>query len=292
MEKIIVITGGGTGIGASLTKTLSDEGNKIIICGRREKPLKKIAASNENISYHKCDVSKEKEVIRFKNFIEKRFGYIDVLINAAGVFGEIGRFDQTDSDRWKKTIEINLYGTYFVNKHLLNLLLKSEVKKIVNFVGGGAFNAFPNYSAYAVSKAGVARFSECISKELETKGVAVNCIAPGFVSTDIQKQTLDAGRKKAGEKYYKYTLEKLKKGSVPIDTVVNCVKFLISKESDGLNGKTISASFDRWDSKIFKKYIPKINSSDLFTSRRINPRNLEEKEKVKRFAKDIIDLYK
>ena len=83
----------------------------------------------------------------------------------------------------------------------------------------------------------------------------------------------------------------LKKGNIPIDIPVNCVKFLISSESKNLTGKTISASFDKWESSIFKDNIDEINKSDLYTLRRINLRNLEKKYKVKKFYKKLIELY-
>ena len=133
----------------------------------RSSAAKNIAEKNENINYHKCDVSDESDVIEFKHFVRKQHGNIDVLINCAGLFGVIGRFDQTDSALWKKTIDINLFGTYLATKHFLPLFTKSKVKKIINFSGGGAFGTFPNYSAYAVSKAGVVRLSENMAEELK-----------------------------------------------------------------------------------------------------------------------------
>ena len=186
----VIITGGGSGIGRALSRDLSVDGHKVIICGRRKEKLKETSENHENISYFKCDVSDEKEVIDFRRFVSEKFLYIDILINCAGLFGAIGRFDQTDSNLWKKTFEINIFGTYLITKHFLDLLLKSKVKKIINFSGGGAFNSFPNYSAYAVSKAAVVRFSENIAEELAKEGVQVNCIAPGFVATEIHNLTL------------------------------------------------------------------------------------------------------
>jgi NAD(P)-dependent dehydrogenase (short-subunit alcohol dehydrogenase family) len=277
----ILITGGGSGIGAALTGELSAEGHSVIICGRREKNLRQIAKTNKNISYGVCDVSDEESVVNFLDFVGGKFKHIDVIINGAGLFVAIGRFDKTDSKMWKKTFEINTFGLYLVTKHFLDLLLHSDVKKIINFSGGGAFGAFPNYSAYAVSKSAVVRFSETVAAELAELGVQVNCVAPGFVATDIHEATLKAGEETAGE-HFKKTKEQLEEGSVPMEVVVNCVKFLISHDSDGLTGKTISASFDRWDTDVFKKSIRQITGSELYTMRRINLINLGEKDKLRK----------
>lgn len=276
-----LITGGGSGIGAALARALSSDGHSVIICGRRITKLKNIAKMNKNIYYYVCDVSNEKKVIELSKFVKNEFGYIDVIINCAGVFGEIGRFDTTNSRKWKKTFEINAFGTYLIIKHFLPLLLKSNMKKIINFSGGGAFSPFPNYSAYAVSKAAVVRFSENIAVELAELGVQVNSIAPGFVATELHDATLKAGRERAGMQYDS-TIKKIKEGGVPIERIIACIKFLISDESNGLTGKTISVSFDTWDTVVFRKAIKEIDSSDLYTLRRINLINLDRDDTLRK----------
>lgn len=276
----IVITGGGSGIGAAIAQGLDKEHSSIIICGRRLLKLKETAKVSKQIKYFKCDVSSENEVLLFRDFVEANFTHLDVIINCAGFQGAIGRFYKTDSALWKKTFEVNTFGIYLITKHFLPLLLKSKKKKIINFSGGGAFNTFPNYSAYAVSKAAVVRFSENIAAELTDLGVQVNCIAPGFVATEIHDATLAEGEEFAGENY-NFTVNKLKKGSVPIEVVVNCVKFLISNKSNRLSGKTISASFDKWDTEEFENSIGIINDSELFTMRRLNLVNLNENDPLR-----------
>ncbi|MBI2339352.1 MAG: SDR family oxidoreductase [Deltaproteobacteria bacterium] len=277
----ILITGGGSGIGAALAKHLSTLGHSVIICGRRRERLEQVASTNSGIRHHVCDVSNENSVATFADFVGKQFDALDVLINCAGLQGEIGRFDRTDSKKWKETFEINVYGTYLVTKHLLPLLLKSKIKKILNFAGGGAFGNFPNYSAYAISKAAVVRFTENSAEELAGLGVQINCVAPGFVATDIHRATLEAGEEVVGEGYYRFTREKMKKGSVPLDLVVKCILFLISPESNGLSGKTISASFDKWGADVFRASIKEIMNSDLYTLRRMNLVNLDPKDELR-----------
>ena len=271
----ILITGGGSGIGAAVAQELDNENHSVIICGRRELKLRGVAEKSRNIQYYNCDVSIEKEVLNLRDYVKAKFSHVDVIINCAGGQGAIGRFDKTDSALWEKTFKINTYGTYLITKHFLSLILKSKVKKIINFSGGGAFNSFPNYSAYAVSKAAVVRFSETIADELADKGIKVNCVAPGFVDTEIHNSTMEVGEKIAGKEHYKLTVKKLKEGSIPIEVVINCVKFLISSAANGITGKTISASFDKWSSEEFQNSIKLINNSDLYTMRRINLVNLE-----------------
>jgi len=277
----IVISGGGSGIGAALAEELSSEGHSVIICGRRIDKLQQVVEKSENINFSQCNVSIEKEVIEFERFVSKHHDYVDVVINCAGLFGAIGRFDKTDSMLWKQTIDINLFGTYLLSKHFLALLMRSERKKIINFSGGGAFGTFPNYSAYAVSKAAVVRFSENIAHELKDHGVNVNCIAPGFVATEIHEATLAAGENATGRDHFHLTKEKLQEGAVSMEIPVECVKFLISPDSDGLSGKTISAGFDKWDSKKFRDAIGDISESEIYTLRRVNLVNLDERDPLR-----------
>ena len=252
-----------------------------MICGRRVSKLQKIVENNNNVTYFPCDISNEKDVLEFVSDVSKDHDCVDVLINCAGLFGAIGRFDQTDSTEWKETIDINLFGTYLLAKHFLPLLLKSDIKKMINFSGGGAFGTFPNYSAYAVSKAAVVRLSENMANELEKLGVQVNCIAPGFVATEIHDATLKIGKNKAGEEHYRLTKEKLQDGGVSMSVPVECVKFLISPDSDGLSGKTISAGFDKWNTEGFKQAVKEITASELYSMRRVNLTSLDDQDGLK-----------
>lgn len=267
----ILITGGESGIGAALARAFSVDGHVVIICGLREERLSEVSKANGNIYSYICDVSDEEKVIAFADLVKGNVDKVDVIVNCAGIYGPIDRFDRTDSHLWSKTYQTNFFGVYLVTKHFLTHLLRSNLKKIINFAGGGAFNPLPSYSAYAVSKTAVVRFTETIAVELSSLGVKAHCVSPGFVATEIHNATLEAGEEAAGEGY-KFTVEKLKQGSVPINTVVDCVKFLVSPESNGLTGKTISVSFDKWNTEVFRKSIKEITESELYTLRRINPR--------------------
>jgi len=148
----------------------------------------------------------------------------------------------------------------------------------VNVSGGGAFAPFPNYSAYAVSKAAVVRLTETLAVELAPQGIAVNAIAPGFVATEIHDATLREGVERAGQEHFEQTQRLLRQGAVPIERVVACLQFLLSDRAEGLTGKTISASFDPWGTPTFTAWIPQMNQSELYTLRRINLGHLADIE--------------
>lgn len=210
----------------------------------------------------------------FARWVTDQTPVVDALINGAGAFGAIGRFEATDSEQWFHTIRVNLFGAYLMTKHLLPALTRSGDPRVVNFSGGGAFGTFPHYSAYAVSKSAVVRLTECLAVELADRRISVNAVAPGFVATAIHDATIAAGPDAAGQTHYERTQALMREGAVPLELATECVLFLVSPEAHGLTGKTISASFDPWRQPVFSESIPEINASDLYTMRRVNPEHL------------------
>lgn len=273
----VVITGASSGIGAALTKTLASDGFALYVCARRVDKLNGVTGDNAIAFGYPCDVSQEEQVIEFVAQVRARTPHVDALINCAGSFGAIGPLQQTDSHEWYKTVEVNLYGAYLMTKHVVPFMVRERNPCIINFSGGGAFSPFPNYSAYAVSKAAVVRLTENSAIELASKGIKVNAIAPGFVATEIHEATLHVGPAMAGDEHFEHTQRLLREGSVPIEVPVGCVRFLLSDRARELTGKTISASFDPWGTPEFVELIPQINQSDLYTLRRINLVNLPER---------------
>jgi 3-oxoacyl-[acyl-carrier protein] reductase len=277
-QKHGVITGASSGIGAALTRALASDGWALYVCARRADKLDQVTEGNTLAFGYPCDVSRENQVKEFVAQVREKTSHVDALINCAGGFGCIGPLLQTDSGDWFRTIEVGLYGTYLMTKHIIPLMKRERGPRIVNFSGGGAFGPFPNYSAYAVCKAGVVRLTENLAVELAAAGISVNAIAPGFVATPIHEATLQVGSEMAGDEHFRRTQQLLQEGAVPMEVPVACVKFLLSDRAGQLTGKTISASFDPWDTADFVAQIPQINQSDLYTLRRINLVNLPDRE--------------
>jgi NAD(P)-dependent dehydrogenase (short-subunit alcohol dehydrogenase family) len=272
----VVIAGASSGIGAELARALARDGHHLFICARRADRLSEVARDFPNIRTYVCDVSEQASVGAFAAALAAETGAIDVAINCAGMFGEIGPVETSDNARWRATIEVNLFGTYLVTKHLLPLLRNGCCPRIINFAGGGAFSSFANYSAYACSKAAIVRLTECLADELYPAGVRVNCVAPGFIATDMHKATLAAGEFRAGRLQFRRTQSILEQGGAPMENVVECVRALISPAMDELSGKTISSSFDPWQTGAFLASVNEISRSDLYTLRRMNIVNLPE----------------
>jgi 3-oxoacyl-[acyl-carrier protein] reductase len=272
----IAITGASSGIGAALAQALAADGHRVFACARREERLKAMAQASPRISAHVCDVSDETQVVAFASAVAAGAGKVDVLINCAGGFGEIGPVAMTDSARWWRTMEVNFRGTYLMIRHFVPLLARGEQARILNFAGGGAFGPYPNYSAYACSKAAIVRLTECLAQELAADGIRVNAISPGLVPTEMHNATIEAGEERAGRLQFRRTRAIIEQAESSMDNLVRCVRTLISPATDGLSGKAISANFDPWQTQVFLDLLPEIAQSDLYTMRRVNVVNLPD----------------
>ncbi|MTI08304.1 SDR family NAD(P)-dependent oxidoreductase [Curvivirga aplysinae] len=278
-KRNIIITGASSGIGAAIAKTLTDDGDHVYACARRQDRLEDL--KDYGVKFvHPCDVCDEESVKSFFAEVSKLSNNIDGLIHCAGSFGSIGPMVNSQSEEWWGSLKTNIFGTYLFVKNVVPLMRAERHPVIITFAGGGAFNAFENYSAYAVSKSGIVRLTETLAEELSGQGICINAVAPGFVATEIHNETLEKGINYSGESHYSETLKKLKEGSVPISVPVDLVKFLLSSKALGLTGKTISASFDPWNNENFMDNINELNASDLYTMRRMNLINLTEEDEM------------
>jgi len=269
-NKTIVVTGGSMGIGLAIAEQCAREGARLILVSRHKKELVQAINSLTNISktkhsYYVLDVSQEGEVKKFANKLKKEKRTINGLVNCAGIHGPIGKLGDIDLKTLKRTIEINLLGSINMCHYLIESLTQSKRGKIVNLAGGGATSPFPNYSAYAISKVGIVRFTENIA--CEYPNFDINAIAPGFVITRMHNETIKAGEK-AGSKHLARTKMEMGKGGTSPDLAARLAVFLLSKESDGITGKLISAPWDSWKQISFQNKLKK--EQDFCTLRRID----------------------
>lgn len=277
--KTIIVTGGSLGIGLEISKKIALEGGTVIMVARNEddlisatETLKKI--SNKRHHYIVADIGKlksNKKFAKFTHFYSDIYG----LVNCAGIYGPIGNIKDIDMIEFHNTIEINLMGTV----HMCNMFSKTKTnssnrRKIINFSGGGGTSPFPNYSAYATSKAAIIRFTENLAIEL-SENFDVNCIAPGFVATRLHQATLEAGSDIVGKDFYQSTINQLNDGGVSPELAANLAIFLLSDESNGITGKIISAPWDDWSNSDFQELLK--NNKDFATLRRIDNKNYFKK---------------
>ena len=274
LDKIAIITGGSEGLGFEIAKKFILAGASITICSRNKKnlksaefKLKKLLNKNQKLLTIVADISKEKDVKKLIKITIQKLGDCSILVNNAGIYGPKNKLEKTNWKEWKKTIEINLFGSVLMCKELINHFKKKGYGKIIQISGGGATNPLPYLSAYAASKAAIIRFSETLANEVANYNISVNAIAPGALNTRMLDEVIKAGPDKVGIDFYKRSVNQKKTGGTPLSNASDLAVFLASSQSDNITGKLVSALWDKWED--WPKYADKIMNSDVYTIRRI-----------------------
>lgn len=235
-DKVALITGSSRGIGRSIAILFAKEGAKIIVNYNNSEEeamgvVKEIKDLGSEVIAIKCDVSKEDEV---KNMIKKsidKFGRIDILVNNAGIFFDVP-FEERTVNQWKRTLEVNIIGTFLCTKYVVKVMLKQGYGNLINI---SSINAINNNSSdsidYDTSKAGVINFTKSMAEEFAPH-VRVNCIAPGWVDTDINKEL--------PKDFVKEVIKKisLRRFGQPIE-IANVALFLASEDSSYMTGSVV-----------------------------------------------------
>lgn len=273
-KRVAIVIGGGRGIGAAIAEAFAAEGAQLVIASRTERELAAVAARCQSHGVpcltHVADVSVLAEIRTLVRRALDHFGHIDVLVNAAGVYGPIGPLVDVDLEEWTEAVRTNLFGTLYACHEVLPSMIRGRAGSIINFSGGGAAAPLPRFSAYGVSKAAIVRLTETLAEEVAEHGVRVNAIAPGAVDTKLQDDVLLAG-KRAGPLYTRIRdLRESGAGGTPVQVPASLAVFLASSESQGLTGRLISAPHDRWKDWDQAK-IEALAGTPWYTLRRIDP---------------------
>ncbi|SRR5258708_1581765 len=270
--KVAIVTGGSRGIGKAITTQFLENGAKVMIVARSNNELMKtkmdFAKYGENAQVFPADVSSKNDVKALIRVTQQTFNTIDIVVNAAGVYGVIGAASEVDFEKWKEAFNINLFGTFNMIQEIVPVFVKAGRRKIINFSGGGD-GPLPHFSAYSASKAAVVRLTETLAQEVKDNNIDVNAVAPGPVNTKFLEVALDAGETLVGKELYAKLLKQKEEGGVAPEKAAALCVFLASSDSDGLSGKLVSAVWDKW-SEWSKEDIASFMEGNKLTLRRVN----------------------
>ena len=260
-NKVALITGGSRGLGASIAKHFFNEGAKIILCDIDIKKANEIANELNGKAYF-MDVSNSKNVEDIFSNIKSEFNQLDILVNNAGIngfenrqdllddrmkvnnlqnkeFSETGKinshFDVTVSmtdDDWHKMIAVHLNGTFFCTREALKIMNNQESGSIINMGSVLGTTGGPSSPHYSAAKAGILGFTRATARELASRNIRVNAIAPGYIDTDMTSSLGD--------------VKKIVKSATPmkrfgvVEDIAWAAVYLASEESKFLTGQTIS----------------------------------------------------
>lgn len=237
MSDVALITGATRGIGRQIALTLGKNGYDVVVNYRSENQDLKDTMElfeKENIKFYTVqgDVSSFEESERFvKEAIEKA-GKIDVLVNNAGITKDtlIARMKKED---FESVIDVNLVGTFNVTKNVISHMIKNRKGRIINISSVVGVSGNAGQTNYSASKAGIIGFTKSLAKEVGSRNILVNAVAPGFIETNMTD---------ALKEDIKQEIEKaipLKRIGKPED-VANVVKFLASEEASYITGQVIN----------------------------------------------------
>jgi 3-oxoacyl-[acyl-carrier protein] reductase len=271
--RVALVTGASRGIGRAVAQAFAEEGARVLLAARSRAELEAVAtavrAGGGEAEAIELDVADADAVARAVESCASRVRRLDVLVNAAGVYGPIGLTWECDPRAWARAVQVNLLGTLHTCRAAIPVMLEAGHGRIINFSGGGATAPLPRFSAYAATKAAVVRLTETLAEELRGRGVTVNAIAPGAVDTRLQDEVLAAGDR-AGELYARIRrLRDSGEGGVPAALPAALAVFLASEETEGLTGKLISAPHDGWQSWDAQR-IAELSASPWLTLRRLD----------------------
>lgn len=236
-NKIVLVTGAGRGIGASIAKRFASEGAEVIVnySGNDEaaqKAVDEITATGGQAQKYKCSVNDSESVKVMIDEIIKKFRRIDILVNNAGITKDGLMLRMTDED-FDRVIDVNLKGTFNCTKYVSKYMLKQKSGKIINISSVVGLSGNAGQVNYSASKAGIIGITKSAAKELSSRGITVNAVAPGYVDTDMTKVLSDNIR---NEILKNIPLQRM--GNV--EDISNCVAFLASEDASYITGQVIS----------------------------------------------------
>ena len=235
--KVALVTGASRGIGRAVALKLASEGAKVAINyagsqGKAEEVKAEIEKMGGEAILVQANVADKDAVEQMVGAVVEAFGTIDILVNNAGITRD-GLLARMKDEDFEAVVDTNLKGVFYCTKAVAKLMMKKRSGRIVNMASVVGLTGNAGQTNYAASKAGVIGFSKSAAKELASRGITVNMVAPGFIATDMT----EAMNEKAKEAVL---------GTIPLkregrpEDVANAVLFLVSENASYITGQIVN----------------------------------------------------
>lgn len=234
MGRVVIVTGGTRGIGAAICEEMKEAGYTVIANYAHNDDVAKAFHNKTKIPVRKWDVGNVKECETHVKDIEKEFGHVDVLVNNAGITRD-AMMHKMDPKDWSIVINTNMSACFNMSRAVIIGMRERGFGRIINISSVNAQAGQLGQTNYCASKAGVIGFTKALAKESASKGITVNCVAPGYADTDMIHNV--------SENIMQKIIAQIPAGRVgKPEEIAHCVVFLAAENSGFITGETLSVN--------------------------------------------------
>ena len=240
-DKVAIITGASQGIGRTMATVFAESGANVICVARSEDKIKELSSEIENKGGRAipiaCDIGDGNAFSNTIKSVVDQFGKLDILINNAGITRDALLMRMNES-QWDEVIQTNLKGAFFGMKAAIRPMMKNKFGRIINITSIVGLTGNPGQANYAASKAGLIGMTQSIAKEVGSRGITVNCIAPGWIDTEMTEELPENSKRDL--------LDRIPIGKIgKPENIAHAAVFLASDEASYITGQTITVDGGR-----------------------------------------------
>ncbi|MEQ8194684.1 MAG: 3-oxoacyl-[acyl-carrier-protein] reductase [Rhodospirillales bacterium] len=230
--KRALVTGASGGIGGAIARALHGQGAQVVISGTRHDALDALAGElKDRVAAISANLSQPEEPQRLAEEAEKAFGGVDILVNNAGLTRDTLAMRMKDED-WQQVLDVNLTATFRLTRACLRGMMKARWGRIISISSVVGVTGNPGQANYAASKAGMIGMSKALAHEVSSRGITVNCVAPGFIVTAMTDGLSDEQKERL--------LSGIPCGRLgTVEDVSGAVVYLASEEAGYVSGQTL-----------------------------------------------------
>lgn len=231
--KNALVTGATGGIGAAISKALAQQGAKLVLSSTKEEKLKELAAEiGGDVKYVACNLSDAAQVeALFDKAEELAGGQIDILVCNAGITKD-GLILRMKDEDFSQVLDVNLKSTFVLNRNAIKKMMRRKYGRIINIASVVGVTGNPGQCNYVASKAGMIGMSKSLAQEVGSRGITINCVAPGFITSPMTDVLNDQQRETI--------LAKIPAGKMgEADDIAKGVAFLASEDASYITGHTL-----------------------------------------------------
>jgi len=235
VNKTAIVTGASRGIGRTVAKVLAEQGASVVLAGRTraalEEAVEEIRSRGGQATAVVCDVTVEGDVEQLVKATLEGYGRVDILVNNAGITrdGLVMRMSEED---WDAVLDTNLKSVYRCTRAVLRPMLKQRAGRIVNIASVVGLTGNAGQANYAAAKAGIVAFTKSVAREVASRGITVNAVAPGYIDTDMTRALSPEQRERI--------LSGIPMGRMgSTEDVAYAVAFLAGEEAGYITGQTL-----------------------------------------------------